>query len=125
MSLNERLKEARKKCGITQGKAAEQLGVGNTTISNWESGFSRPDVDMIKKICEVYHVEPNYLFEWDEYSKEHSYYLDIDAEEVAQQMFDRPALKTLFKTSKNVSSEDLLAVQNIIDALAKKQYGGE
>lgn len=64
MSLNEELKKARKTKGLTQSQAAVALGIKNTTISNWESGVSRPDVDTLVSLCRLYDVTPNNLLEY-------------------------------------------------------------
>lgn len=65
MSLNEELKRARKASGLTQDDAAKALGTKNTTISNWENGVSRPDVDALSALCKLYGVTPNDLLEYD------------------------------------------------------------
>lgn len=44
----------------------ENLSYGNTAISNWESGTSKPDADTIFLICKVLNVDANYLLDWDE-----------------------------------------------------------
>lgn len=61
--LGTKIKEARKAAGMTQKALAEKIGVGNTTISNWEKCVSRPDADQIQVLCWALNVEPNYFFE--------------------------------------------------------------
>ena len=48
------------------------------------------------------------------------YYLDPEAAEIAQELFERPELKVLFKASRKVSAEDIKVIQNMVDALARK-----
>ena len=43
-----RLKELRKGKGITQEQLAKDLGVNNTTISIWERGVRKPDINTIE-----------------------------------------------------------------------------
>ena len=64
MSLNDELKNARKAKGMTQNDAAKATGIKSTTISNWENGVSRPDVDSLVILCKVYEVTPNDLLEY-------------------------------------------------------------
>lgn len=64
MSLNDRLKEARKNSGMTQKDVEDKTNIKANTISNWEQGISEPDVDKLKILCSLYHREPNYFFEW-------------------------------------------------------------
>jgi transcriptional regulator with XRE-family HTH domain len=43
MTLHERLKAERERLGLSQPRVAELLGVGKTTVINWEKGASAPD----------------------------------------------------------------------------------
>ncbi len=36
MDIGTRLKNARALCGLTQGEAADKIGVSRQTLSNWE-----------------------------------------------------------------------------------------
>lgn len=54
---------------------------------------------------------------------ETGHYLDPEAAELAQEMYDRPELKTLFSTTRNVSREDLEIVQQMLDRMAKDKHG--
>lgn len=51
------LKAARVNKSLTQLQAAEQLGVTEDTVSNWERGRSYPDALMIKNIEVLYGVK--------------------------------------------------------------------
>ena len=51
------LRAARVNAGYDQKKAAEMLGITNKTLSSWENGRSYPTVNMVQKICELYHVD--------------------------------------------------------------------
>jgi transcriptional regulator with XRE-family HTH domain len=53
------LKAARVNKGLTQKEAAKLLGIGEKTIAMYESGKTFPDVQMIKKIEELYGVSYN------------------------------------------------------------------
>jgi len=54
-----KIRNARKALGLTQRQLAELLGVSNTSISNWEKDLSRPDADMIQKLCAALQLQPN------------------------------------------------------------------
>ena len=60
--FGDRIRDARKAAGLTQRQLADILGVSNTSISNWEKGLSRPDADMIQKLCFCLSLEPNYFY---------------------------------------------------------------
>ena len=60
--FGDRIRNARKAAGLTQRQLADSLGVSNTSISNWEKDLSRPDADMIQKLCACLSVQPNYFY---------------------------------------------------------------
>ena len=60
--FGDRIRDARKAAGLTQRQLADRLGVSNTSISNWEKGLSRPDADMIQKLCSYLSLQPNYFY---------------------------------------------------------------
>lgn len=64
--FGEQLKKARKNKGIRQVELAKLLNTTNTSVSNWENNFSRPDIDMIKKICSILDISSDFLLEIDE-----------------------------------------------------------
>ena len=45
--FHERLKELRKKAGLTQSEFAEKTGTHYQTVSKWERGISIPDLSML------------------------------------------------------------------------------
>lgn len=53
----------RKKTGLTQELAAKKLGVCQSTVSMWESGASKPRIEMLKKIATVYNCDITQLLE--------------------------------------------------------------
>ena len=66
MSISEQLKIARKQAGLTQDRVSEITGINKKTISNWETGTSRPDVDNVGVLCDSYKISPNEIFEWND-----------------------------------------------------------
>ena len=46
------------KC-LTQDQLAEKLFVTRQTVSNYETGRSRPDIEMLTKIADVLDVDAN------------------------------------------------------------------
>lgn len=61
----ERVKDARKKAGLSQAELAEKLGVGQNTVSNYEnttgSKGSAPKLETAAKIAEVLNVSLDWL----------------------------------------------------------------
>ena len=57
--IGKNIKDLRVRSKLTQEELAEKLYVTRQTISNYENGKSRPDVDMIVRIGEVLNVDAN------------------------------------------------------------------
>lgn len=53
---NQSLKVFRKKAGLSQKDVANALNITQGAISSWEMGRTNPDVEMIKKLSELFHV---------------------------------------------------------------------
>ena len=61
-TLGYRIRTAREKAGIYQGKLAEMLDLtSGRIISNWENNVARPDADNIAKLCRALNVSAAYL----------------------------------------------------------------
>lgn len=51
MDIGERLKEARKKSGLTQKQLAERLNVTYVNIAQWENGRRNPKIETLRRIA--------------------------------------------------------------------------
>ncbi len=54
MTLAERIKEQRKKAGMSQEKVAELVGVSRQAVTKWESGQSVPSTQNLFKLAEIF-----------------------------------------------------------------------
>lgn len=54
MNLGENLRALRQSRGMTQQQAAERLNVTRQTVSGYESNRTRPDIDMLRTMAELY-----------------------------------------------------------------------
>lgn len=52
----ERIRYYRELMGMEQKELARLLGITGNSISNWEKGRSRPDINLIPRICEILHA---------------------------------------------------------------------
>ncbi len=55
--VSKRLRELRQEKGMTQDELAERLHVTRQAVSSWETKKTRPDVEMLEKICTVLGVD--------------------------------------------------------------------
>ena len=54
MSINQNLRQLRLDCGMTQEQVAGKIGLTRQALSSYESGRTRPDIEMLMRLCEVY-----------------------------------------------------------------------
>lgn len=89
MELAIRMKSLRTLKGLTQKELADFLGVGQTTIANYERGIRIPDAEKLPKIASLFGVTVDYL-------------LDIEGNIVKQnkadKMIESDVLKDAYKT---------------------------
>jgi transcriptional regulator with XRE-family HTH domain len=60
--IGKNIRNLREQNNLTQEELADQLFVTRQTVSNYEHGKTRPDVDMIMKIADVLNVDANTVF---------------------------------------------------------------
>lgn len=56
-----RLRQLRKKHGITQAQLAEDMGVSAWTVSMWEKGPRKPEFETLDHLADYFHVKLAYL----------------------------------------------------------------
>ena len=61
MEFKNRLKKIRIDRNMTQKNVYELLGVSPNCYASWEQGRTQPDIEMIKKLCEIFNVSADYL----------------------------------------------------------------
>ncbi|MDE7297192.1 MAG: helix-turn-helix domain-containing protein [Clostridia bacterium] len=61
MKFNERLKQIRKECGLTQKDVYLLLQVSANCYASWEQGRTQPDIENLKKLCKIFDVSSDYL----------------------------------------------------------------
>jgi transcriptional regulator with XRE-family HTH domain len=61
MFEGKRLKELRLKYGFTLERLSQELEIGKSTISGYESGFREPNTRLIKGFAEILNTSTDYL----------------------------------------------------------------
>ncbi|WP_144536854.1 helix-turn-helix domain-containing protein [Bacillus thuringiensis] len=59
--FKKRLRLARKWSGLTQEELAIRLDTKKTTISNYETGYSTPSIEVLDLLCNVLNVSSDFL----------------------------------------------------------------
>lgn len=100
----------------TQSDLVNDLGFDKSTVSNWCAGLRVPKVDVIIDIANYLHVNVGDLIE--DNRNEDTYYLDDDARDMAQFLYENPDYKILFDASRKVKREDIQFVKEMIDRMS-------
>ena len=59
------IRQYREKQGMDQRSVGEALGYSTNTISNWENGVSRPDIDAVPQLCVLLGIPLTEFFDMD------------------------------------------------------------
>ena len=63
MTLGEKIKEARKQCGLSQEQLAEKMAVSRSAVAKWEANNGLPDVENLKTLATLLNVSIDYLLD--------------------------------------------------------------
>jgi len=63
MTFGEKLKEARKKAGLTQEELAELIGISRAAVAKWETDNGLPDIENLKTVAGLLDVSVDYLLD--------------------------------------------------------------
>lgn len=59
--ISKKIRQLRSEQGWTQKQLSEKLHVGKTTVSNYETGYSEPDLEMLNKMAKLFNVSVDCL----------------------------------------------------------------
>lgn len=117
MNIGDNIKKWREYRNLKQSDLANELGVSDKTVSSWEINRTEPKMGMIEKICSVLNCRKTDIVGGDDENDSPIYYLNDDARDLAQFMFDNPEYKVLFDASRKVKKEDIEFVKEMIDRI--------
>ena len=94
-------KRIREQSGLTQQQMADKLGISRSAIGMYEKGEREPNFETLELIADTY-------------------YLDKEAREAAQFLYENPDYKVLFDASRKVKKEDIDFVKQMIDRMTSR-----
>jgi transcriptional regulator with XRE-family HTH domain len=63
MTLGEKIKDARKKHGLSQEQLAEKMAVSRSAVAKWEANNGLPDLENLKALASLLNVSIDYLLD--------------------------------------------------------------
>ena len=102
----------------TQAEVAKDLNISKTTISSWMNGTRIPRMNKIDLLCHYFNVSRADIME-DNSEPSEQYYLNAEAKEYAQFLYDNPEYRVLFDASRKVKPEDIDFVRKFIDKMTE------
>lgn len=108
-----RLIKAMDREGIRAADLARKTGLLESTISQYRSGYAKPKEERLALLANALHVNPVWLMGLDvpmdvqTNAQPTDYYIDPEAAEIAQRVFDDPDLRILFHAAQDVSPENI------------------
>lgn len=136
-TFSERLKILRLKKELSQQGLADELGVSKSSISMYERGQREPDFETLEAIADYFNVDMNYLIgysdnpvDWEHTDEDHwkedaqkHYYINDETRAIAQEVFESPELRTLFKVARDIPPERLKAHIEFMKSLKAQEKG--
>lgn len=111
------LKRLVAKSGKSQTEISKELGLTSQAFNNYCVGISIPKLSVIQAIADYFDVGKSALTD----ETPDSYYLNKDAKDLVQFLYENPNYKVLFDASRNVSPEDIQFVKEMIDRINRKK----
>lgn len=115
MDLKERIKELCKKNNISMNQLEQELDFGKGYIS--KLGKSTPNTTKIHQLAIRLGVSVDYLMTGNEDDYSEYYHTNEETQEIAQEIFENPDLRSLFHVAKDLSPERLKMHINLIRSL--------
>ena len=104
-----------KKKNVKVADVAKATGIRNGVFTDWKMGRYTPKSDKLQKIADYFGVSLEYLTTGEEPEDRPNYYLNEDAKDLAQFLFENPEYKVLFDASRKVKKEDIQFIKEMID----------
>ncbi len=67
--LGEKIKKEREEWGYTQQEMSSLIPMNQSNYSKIERDLQEPNIEQLKRICEILKVDPNYLLETDDFKE--------------------------------------------------------
>ncbi|MDF2884423.1 MAG: putative transcriptional regulator [Clostridiaceae bacterium] len=130
--LGKRLKILRNEQELTQEQFGKPYNLKKSTVSQYESGSSKPDDELKKRIAKDYNISLDWLMGISDIRNPYrnnsvdkkiskSLYDDPELSKFWDTLKDREDLKLLFKQTKDLAPNDVKKIMRIIKAIEDEE----
>lgn len=108
---------------VTAYKVSAETGINRSTFSDWKSGRSKPSMAKLKKIADYFNVTVDYLMTGKDpvTSEDTPYYNDPEVRQIANDIYQNEDLRILMDASRDISSDDLRMITDLVRKIKKSQ----
>lgn len=107
----------------TQKEVADAIGVSPQTFNTWCQGIALPRMGKVQLLADYFGIgKTDLIDEKDEPADDH-YYLNDETRQIAQEAFENPELRTLFKVARDIPPERLRAHIEFMKTLKEQERG--
>ena len=119
MIFTENLNSYIKASGKSQLEIAKKIGVSPQTFNTWCRGIAIPRMEKLQALADYFHINKSDLIELK--SNDNKYYESDETREIAQKIFEKPELRSLFDVAKDIPPERLKAHIEFMKSLKENE----
>lgn len=109
--------------GKSQTDLITDLGFNKSAVSTWCNGTRLPRMDKVETLARYFGINRSDLIEEKSADNTEHYYLNEETREIAQEAFENPELRTLFKVARDIPPECLRAHIEFMKTLKAQERG--
>ncbi|NBH72163.1 XRE family transcriptional regulator [Clostridiaceae bacterium] len=107
----------------TQSDLVNDLNFNKSAVSTWCNGTRLPRMDKVEILAQYFKINRSDLIEENSTSDNDHYYLNEETREIAQEAFNNPELRALFKVARDVPPARLRAHIEFMKTLKAQEQG--
>lgn len=107
----------------TQKEVADAIGVIPSTFNTWCQGIALPRMGKVQALADYFKINKTDLIDDKAEQPDDHYYLNDETRQIAQEAFENPDLRTLFKVARDIPPERLKAHIDFMRKLKEQERG--
>lgn len=105
----------------TQKEVADAIDVSPQTFNTWCQGIALPRMGKVQRLADYFGVGKTDLIDEKSETDNTPYYLNDETREIAQEVFEKPELRSLFHVARDIPPERLKAHIDFMKSLKEQE----